>query len=677
MRTSRAFAASGLALIGLLALAVSMSARADDPDPPGRAARLGYVEGAVSLEPAGTQDWTPAERNRPLTTGDRLWTDQDAVAELDLGSAVVRLGAMTGFAFLNLDDSHAQMQLSAGVIIVRVWDLSQGQNYEIDTPNLALALQQPGVYRIEVDEAGATTTVKVNEGEALAIGSDQSIPIRTQQLMTFAGTTSLSYSAATLGAPDDFDTWSDSRDRQQEQSPSSQYVAEDTPGSVSLDDNGRWTDTPQYGPVWIPVVVAAGWVPYRFGHWAWVAPWGWTWIDDAPWGYAPFHYGRWVFQGGSWCWVPGPRRSRPVFAPALVAWTGGLPPPPGGIARSVGWFPLGPREVYAPAYPVSDAYLLRINRANTTIVSDTYVTNVYQKRITDIRYVNGTTSAVTTVPQNVFTSAQGVARHTMPVTAGALAAMTVAAAAPTIAPSRQSVLGSGAGPKGHPPPALVNRPVVAHTPPPRAPASLDRQLAAIQAHGGRPLAPGELGRLQPGAPTAEVHMLTGRTSRAQTQPQPQPSLSDRARALENPAIPPATPTTRRFVHEPASAQVPTPAQAPRTDRPPGAAPHSFSTEDASRAASQPSTMSIYHTDYPPPQIEVRPAPVERHAEQPTRQQGPSSPPPVYMQPQPQPQPRFQPPQQHQKTESRAQAPKKESREESGRRTEGPKERGDK
>jgi hypothetical protein len=47
-----------------------------------------------------------------------------------------------------------------------------------------------------------------------------------------------------------------------------------------------------------------GWAPYRHGHWAHVMPWGWTWIDDALWGFVPFHYGRWAMLGGGWGWVP-------------------------------------------------------------------------------------------------------------------------------------------------------------------------------------------------------------------------------------------------------------------------------------------------------------------------------------------------------------------------------------
>ena len=321
MRIPRAIAPARLAVLGFLALAALTSARADEGDPPGRVARLSYVQGAVSLEPAGLTEWTAAERNRPLTTGDRLWTDQQSMAELDLGDGVLRLGSMTGFAFLNLDDRFAQIQLSAGMLLVRVWDTSSGQSYEIDTPQLAVQLSQAGMYRIEVDQSGSTTLVKVSEGEAVAQGSAGPIPIDAQQVMAFTGSasgTALSYSAASLGPPDDLDNWSATRDAQAEGSPSQQYVADGTPGTYELDDNGRWQSTPEYGYVWSPVVVVANWVPYRFGHWAWIAPWGWTWVDDAPWGYATSHYGRWVLLGGAWCWVPGPRPLRPAYAPALV-----------------------------------------------------------------------------------------------------------------------------------------------------------------------------------------------------------------------------------------------------------------------------------------------------------------------------------------------------------------------
>src|ERR1700730_3417074 len=154
-----------LAVVALLALFPLGAAWAEEGDPPGRVARLSDAEGSVSLQPAGVQEWAAATGNRPLTTGDKLWTDKNSRAELDIGAAVIRLGATTGFSFLNLDDNTAQMQVTAGTLIVRVRDMQGSQTYEVDTPNIALSLQQPGEYHVEVNDAGDTTIVKVSHGQ--------------------------------------------------------------------------------------------------------------------------------------------------------------------------------------------------------------------------------------------------------------------------------------------------------------------------------------------------------------------------------------------------------------------------------------------------------------------------------------------------------------------------------
>src|ERR1700732_821949 len=154
MKTRLLSARGGLVLLALLACAGRGVAHADDADPPGRVARLSDAEGSVSLQPAGVQDWTAATLNRPITTGDKLWSDRNSRAELDIGVAVIRVGSNTGFSFLNLDDRTAQMQITAGTLIVRVRDMHSGDNYEIDTPNVALSLQEPGEYRVEVNDRG-------------------------------------------------------------------------------------------------------------------------------------------------------------------------------------------------------------------------------------------------------------------------------------------------------------------------------------------------------------------------------------------------------------------------------------------------------------------------------------------------------------------------------------------
>jgi hypothetical protein len=142
------------------------------------------------------------------------------------------------------------------------------------------------------------------------------------------------------------------------------FVPPEMTGAEDLERHGRWQQHPDYGAVWSPNVVAVDWVPYRYGQWVWQRPWGWTWVDDAPWGFAPFHYGRWLWWGNRWCWTPGPKTARPVFAPALVGWVGG---PQFSVAvgnrpvPAVGWLPLGPRDVYRPGYSASPGHVRRLN----------------------------------------------------------------------------------------------------------------------------------------------------------------------------------------------------------------------------------------------------------------------------------------------------------------------------
>lgn len=461
--------ATHLAGLVLLSLLMFGTAVADEGDPPGRVARLSYVQGSVSMEPAGQQDWVVAEVNRPLTTDDKLWSDNaGSRAELDIGGAVIRLGSSTGFSFLNLDDNVAQMQVTAGTVIVRVRELAENETYEIDTPNIALLLERPGMYRVDVSDSGDSTVVRVSDGQAEASGGGQTIPVYNQQKVTFTGTDELSASAGSLGGPDGFDDWSFQRDREYDQSPSRQYVAQDVAGTEDLDDNGQWENTPDYGAVWIPTTVEVGWAPYSFGHWSWISPWGWTWVDNASWGYAPFHYGRWARWHDRWCWVPGPRHVRAVYSPAMVAWVGGRA---GGAG--VGWFPLGPREVYVPGYRVSDRYVRSINITNTTIVDHAYITNVYRNRVTNITYVNSRVpGGVTSVTRTVFTSAQPVHANRIHLPPGEVTRVTASSRPPEIAPIRQSFLGGATRGFGRrPPQAVVNRDVVARTAPPPASAA--------------------------------------------------------------------------------------------------------------------------------------------------------------------------------------------------------------
>ena len=488
-------------------LAAPKRAVADDEDPPSRVARLSSANGEVSFSPAGTDDWVSAETNRPLTTGDKLWTADGARAELHVGSAAVRLSSQTGFSFLNLDDQIMQMRLTEGTIYISVRRLEENESIEVDTPNLAFSILRPGRYRLNVNEAGDTTIINVRDGEGEVTGGGSSFTVHPGDQGYFTGTDSLSADVQPLADEDDFDRWVSERDLREEHAVARRYVSDDVIGYEDLDDNGGWRQVPEYGTVWFPHTTIVGWAPYRYGHWAWVSPWGWTWVDDASWGFAPFHYGRWVSVGGAWGWIPAAPRVvgvvyvRPVYAPALVAWVGG-PRYAGGVAYaggggfaagvSVGWFPLGPREVFVPSYPVSRRYVNNVNvsntTVNTTIVNNYYNTTVINKNVTNVHYVNqNVNGAVTATSGQAFSSAQPVGRNMVAVNQREVSTAPAYAAAPAVAPPKQAVLGAGIATRVQPPAALQNRAVVAKAAPPPAPIPFAQRQQAIQANQGRPI----------------------------------------------------------------------------------------------------------------------------------------------------------------------------------------------
>ena len=473
-------------LVSVVVLAFSGWASAD---PPSRVARLGYMTGAVSFSPAGENDWVRARINRPLTTGDRLWSDSRARAEIQVGGAVIRMHSGTGISILNLDDRIAQLQLTQGTLNVRVRRLEPNQVFEVDTPNLAFTLRQPGEYRIEVDPDGNSTEIVVRRGQGEVYGEGAAYVIDSRQPYRFTGTGLREYEYLDAPRLDEFDRWSNDRDRRYDNSSSARYVSRDVVGYEDLDANGTWRADATYGNIWFPNRVASGWAPYRDGHWAWVDPWGWTWVDDAPWGYAVSHYGRWTNLRGTWGWVPGPVRARAYYAPALVAFVGGnnfqLSISSGNVG-GVAWFPLAPREVYRPSYAVSRGYFENINNSNT-VINNTVINNTYNNsNVTNIVYANRQVpGAVVAVPTTAFVQSQSVSAAAVRVSQEMIVSAPVAVV-PRVAPTAVSV--RGAAVQGDSPPVRVfERPVVARTAPPAAHVGFAAQLQQLTAKPGIPL----------------------------------------------------------------------------------------------------------------------------------------------------------------------------------------------
>jgi len=500
-----------------------------DPDPPSRIARLNYMQGSISFQPGGENDWVDAVLNRPLVTGDNLWADEDSRAEVHIGSTALRLGPKTGITLLEVSDRAAQIRLAQGSLMVNVRHVDDEDTYEIDTPNVAFVVDQPGDYRIDVDADGNRTEVTVWRGRGQVTGGGSTYTVVANQYATFTGTDQLNYDLGQIPDRDGFDSWAFQRGQVEDDSDSANYVSREMTGYEDLDQYGDWSYVAGYGPVWRPRVVVAGWAPYRFGHWIWVGPWGWTWVADEPWGFAPFHYGRWAFAGTSWVWVPGPSVVRPVYAPALVAWVGGGP---GAFSfgAGIGWFPLAPGEVFVPGYRVSRAYVNRVNITNTT-VNVTRITNVYNTVVINrsdnsVTYANrGVNGGVTVVSHDTFVNARSVARNVVSVPARELASAPVMHAS-AVEPVRSSVMGAGSPVARKPPAAVTSRTVVALRTPAPMPHSFDQRQAQA---GGRLNEQSSLVRQQsPGRPVTAPNQAA---RQPQSQPQGQPQSNDGFRSF--------------------------------------------------------------------------------------------------------------------------------------------------
>jgi hypothetical protein len=460
----------------------------DQQDPPGRVGRLNYSQGSVSFRPAGENDWVTAVPNRPMVTGDDLWADENSRAEVHVGSAAIRLGAKTGITLLALDDHTTQIRLAQGSLIVRVRHVDDEDTYEIDAPNLAFTLLQPGEYRVDVSEDGSQTTTTVWHGRGRVTGGGLSYTVVADQSATFTGSDHLDYDLEQIPAQDDLDQWAFDRDDREDHADSANYVSREMTGYEDLDTYGDWTYVAGYGPCWRPRTVVGGWAPYRFGHWAYVGPWGWTWVEDEPWGFAPFHYGRWAFVNSGWFWLPGPVVVRPIWAPALVAFVGGGPGFHFSVGVGVGWFPLGPGEVYVPSYRVSRGYVNNVNITNTT-VNVTKITNVYNTvvinkttTVNNITYVNQhVANGVTVVSHDTFANARPVAQNVMKVDQHEIESAPVTHVA-SVEPIRGSVMGAGHPVTVRPPAAVINRPVVAVKVPPPLPHPIEQRQAEAGGH---------------------------------------------------------------------------------------------------------------------------------------------------------------------------------------------------
>jgi hypothetical protein len=448
--TLPATAARWLLSLGLAAAALASTAAWADP--PARVGRVAWLAGEVTLRPAPDASPGPAQQNWPVTGGNVLATGSAGRAEVWIGSSALRLDVNTEVQVDQLDDAQLRLRLNRGSLALRSATPEAARETSVDAGPGRFTPAEPGEFRLDVQ--GNAIAAQAWRGGLLIAGGGSSLTLQAGQ-RALASPVPGGGANFTLQTPvsDDFQGFVQSRDAAFDGRTATRYVSPEMTGIEDLDSHGSWAQTADYGAVWVPAV-APDWAPYRFGHWAWVAPWGWTWVDDAPWGFAPFHYGRWAMWGGRWCWVPGTYVARPVYAPALVAWSGPAPGLSVSVA-SVGWFPLAPHEVYVPPYAVSTAYVRQVNATHVVVTASVHLAApahyVFQN---DVR-------AATLASSTVFTHRLPVARHLVPM-GGPLEQRGLVGGVPP------GVLAHGAAPVGVPRPGrgpVLHEPAWAHAHP--------------------------------------------------------------------------------------------------------------------------------------------------------------------------------------------------------------------
>ena len=398
-------------------------------DPPTRVGRISNIQGFVTLRQTGDGDAQAAALNWPITSGHELITDRDAFAELTVGAAALRIAGGSDLEVLQLDDRHIRLQLYSGSVQLQVRSANLAREFEIDTPQGHLLFSEPTTVRIDSRNDRFVTAINVLAGSVSFDGGNNRFAVSAGRRAEVDATGLRVMESRNNVRNDNFDMWTAARDRELQQAAlrnashnSARYVSSDMTGYEVLDSYGSWRTTSTYGAVWSPTFIPTGWAPYRDGRWTWIAPWGWTWVDNSPWGYAPSHYGRWMFYEQRWCWTPGVVSAPVVWAPALVGWVGG---PNWQVAAysggpSVGWFPLAPREAYIPAYQATPLYVQQIN--NIVVINNNYSNGTIQNnRYADPRTVayqnQSVRNAITTLPSYQFGESKTVV--VAPVTARA------------------------------------------------------------------------------------------------------------------------------------------------------------------------------------------------------------------------------------------------------------------
>ena len=306
----------------------------DVPDVTARVARISFIRGEVQIRRAGIDEWERATLNLPVVEGDEITTGDGRIEiQFDIHTHL-RLGENSYLKIATLKDDGIAISLPSGTISFRITSFDKDKAFfEADAPKTTLAVQRAGTYRINSGKDGEQEIrVSVYDGGEARIYSDNAgftLKNGRSARVFIDGPNSGEWESKDVSSStDEFDEWVRDRDeliaKRMSDAYYDRYYDRDIYGADDLNGYGEWVRSADYGYVWRPfnssISVYADWSPYRYGHWRWIPPYGWVWVNDEPWGWATYHHGRWIYDNGYWVWSPYGyyRSSRSWWFPALV-----------------------------------------------------------------------------------------------------------------------------------------------------------------------------------------------------------------------------------------------------------------------------------------------------------------------------------------------------------------------
>lgn len=337
-----------------------------------RVARISLIRGDVQIKRAGENEWENAVVNLPIVEGDLIAADRGARVEVQIGKDnFFRLADSSILEVVTLrDKGGVALSLPEGTLSLTIGEFDAERDFiEIDAPKTTVSIEKKGAYRIDTErDAESLFVAAFDGGEARVYSDGTGFSLRTGKRaeLFVRGSKTGEFRSETFTADDEWNRWTRDRDiyLAERRDRDSQYYDREIYGADELSDYGEWINTRDYGYVWRPHKNQRGrydnWSPYRYGTWRYIAPFGWVWVSDEPWGYATSYYGRWVFVSNDWCWTPY-FGVRPRWYPSQVVFS--------NVGRHVYWYPMP----YDYHYTYVDRRRIIVH--NTTIINVPVVVN--------------------------------------------------------------------------------------------------------------------------------------------------------------------------------------------------------------------------------------------------------------------------------------------------------------